>query len=94
MFRTELTCHGVAARGEHYIAPVLVGQDAQAVEAARRLQERGYDIRAIRPPSVREGSARLRISLHADHGPALLIDVAAAVAEVLRDLDCNPVVAR
>src|SRR5205807_67753 len=45
-FRTALTYHGLAARGEHYIVPVLLGQDAQAVEAARRLQVRGYEIRA------------------------------------------------
>lgn len=45
------------------IVPILIGDDQKAVETARKLQEKGYDIRAIRPPSVPEGTARLRLSL-------------------------------
>jgi 8-amino-7-oxononanoate synthase len=65
--------------GDHYIVPVVVGDARLAVRAARQLQERGYDIRAIRPPSVPPGTARLRISLHADHDHATLLAAAAAV---------------
>jgi 8-amino-7-oxononanoate synthase len=45
------------------IVPVIVGADADAVRLAVALQARGYDIRAIRPPTVAEGTARLRIAL-------------------------------
>ena len=50
------------------IQPIIVGQDRRATALATALQSRGYDIRAIRPPTVPEGSARLRlaITLHAD----------------------------
>jgi 8-amino-7-oxononanoate synthase len=50
------------------IQPVIVGSDNRAVALATAMQARGYDIRAIRPPTVPEGTARLRISLtlHAD----------------------------
>jgi 8-amino-7-oxononanoate synthase len=44
------------------IIPVPVGSDAQAVRLAQRLQDRGFDVRAVRPPTVPEGSARLRIT--------------------------------
>jgi 8-amino-7-oxononanoate synthase len=43
----------------------------------------GYDIRAIRPPSVPQGTARLRISIHADRDFELLDRLAAGVAEAM-----------
>jgi 8-amino-7-oxononanoate synthase len=82
-FRAELTRHGVAARGAHYIVPVVLGDDARAMRAASILRQAGWDIRAVRPPSVPPGTARLRLSIHADHEPATLTAAAAAVAEAL-----------
>jgi 8-amino-7-oxononanoate synthase len=60
--------------------PVIVGQDEPSVRAAQRLQEQGYDIRAIRPPSVPHGTCRLRVSVHADHDSVVLGTVADAIA--------------
>lgn len=54
------------------IVPIILGEDARAVEAASALQEAGYDIRAIRPPTVPEGTARLRLSLNAGLSPDVL----------------------
>jgi 8-amino-7-oxononanoate synthase len=48
--------------GSH-ILPVIIGADQAAVSVAARLHRRGFDIRAIRPPTVPEGTARLRIAL-------------------------------
>jgi len=79
-FRTALSRIGIAPRGENYIVPIVLGDDGRAVAVANRLQALGYDIRAIRPPTVPPGSARLRISIHADHTPEMLQAVAAAVA--------------
>ena len=44
------------------IVPVPVGPDAEAVRLARSLQAAGFDVRAVRPPTVPEGTARLRIT--------------------------------
>ncbi len=45
------------------IMPYIVGDNAHAMRLAAALQARGLDIRGIRPPTVPEGTARLRISL-------------------------------
>jgi 8-amino-7-oxononanoate synthase len=84
-FRAELSRRGVAAPGAHYIIPILLGDDGRAVGAARRLCEAGWDIRAIRPPSVPPGTARLRSSVHADHSPEVLVAAAAAAATAVRE---------
>jgi 8-amino-7-oxononanoate synthase len=83
-FRAALAEHGVAAAGTEYVVPVILGEDERAVRVAARLQEQGYDVRAIRPPSVPAGTARVRISVHADHDPAVLAALAAALGEAVR----------
>jgi len=45
------------------IQPIILGSDARALRFAESLQQAGYDIRAIRPPTVPEGTARLRLAL-------------------------------
>ncbi len=49
------------------IQPLLLGDDARALAFSERLAARGLLVTAIRPPTVPEGSARLRITLSADH---------------------------
>lgn len=83
-FRAGLLEHGVSPGGTEYVVPVVLGDDGRAVAAAAGLQEQGFDVRAIRPPSVPPGTARLRISIHADHDPATLLRLAAAVGEAVR----------
>jgi 8-amino-7-oxononanoate synthase len=53
---------GLTASGSH-ILPIVVGEDRAAASLAARLRSRGYDVRAIRPPTVPVGTARLRIAL-------------------------------
>ena len=58
---------GLAPSGSQ-IQPIIIGEDAQAMALAAHLQNLGYDIRGIRPPTVPTGTSRLRlaITLHAD----------------------------
>ena len=50
--------------GSSQIVPVMLGDNDRAVAVARALQSQGFDVRAIRPPSVAPGTARLRISVN------------------------------
>jgi len=59
----ELKRHcGLPASGSH-ILPIIIGEDRAAAELAARLRTHGLDVRAIRPPTVPVGTARLRIAL-------------------------------
>ncbi len=49
------------------IQPMLLGKDEDALDASNQLREQGYFVPAIRPPTVPEGSARLRLTLSAAH---------------------------
>lgn len=83
-FRGFLQAAGLELRGSSYIVPVILGRDQDAVRAAEFLQSHGYDIRAIRPPTVPAGTARLRVSIHAVHQPDQLEQCARLVAEAHR----------
>jgi 8-amino-7-oxononanoate synthase len=52
------------------IQPVILGSNANALLAAKLLDDAGYWIPAIRPPTVANGSARLRITFSANHSEA------------------------
>jgi 8-amino-7-oxononanoate synthase len=64
------------------IVPVILGSDERTMAVAAALQERGFDVRGIRPPTVPAGTSRLRISLTLNVGRP---DVA-ALGEALREL--------
>jgi 8-amino-7-oxononanoate synthase len=65
------------------IQPVLLGGADDAVEASRRLLERGYFVAAIRPPTVPAGTSRLRIALSAAHRDSEVEGLAACLADIL-----------
>ncbi len=68
------------------IVPVLLGEAERAVQVSERLRDRGLYVPAIRPPTVPEGTARLRISLTASHSEA---DVDALIATLTDRADEN-----
>ena len=53
-----MTKLGLPASGSQ-IQPVIIGEDKRTVALAQALQARGHDIRAIRPPTVPEGTVYL-----------------------------------
>jgi 8-amino-7-oxononanoate synthase len=71
------------APSETPIQPVLLGGADDAVEASRRLLERGYFVAAIRPPTVPAGTSRLRVAFSAAHRDTDLDGFIAALADVI-----------
>ncbi|BDG02162.1 8-amino-7-oxononanoate synthase [Anaeromyxobacter oryzae] len=68
------------------ILPVVLGSEARALAASSALRERGWFVRAIRPPTVPRGTSRLRVALSAAHEEAQVDGFLAALAEVLPGL--------
>jgi 8-amino-7-oxononanoate synthase len=71
--------------GESQIVPVILGDNQRALQVAQSLQQQGFDVRAIRPPSVAAGTARLRISVHIDLAEATLDAFVAALAGAMKE---------
>ncbi|HTN52914.1 MAG TPA: 8-amino-7-oxononanoate synthase [Anaeromyxobacter sp.] len=68
------------------IFPVVLGTEARALAAAKALRERGFFVRAIRPPTVPRGTSRLRVALSAGHQEGQVDTFLGALAEVLPTL--------
>lgn len=73
---------GVPRPGDGALVSFVLGTPDAAMRAAASLREQGFEIRAVRPPTVPEGTSRLRFSLHADHTDADLDGLEAAIAAV------------
>lgn len=66
------------------IVPVVLGSNERALQIAEQLQQQGFDVRAIRPPTVAAGTARLRISVHADHSEEDIDKLAEALIQCVQ----------
>ena len=76
---------GVPSSGSH-IQPVIVRHDQRALMLSAHMQDAGFDIRAVRPPTVPEGTARLRISLTLNVTDEDVTRMTARLAEALREV--------
>lgn len=84
--RRRLSETGIAVPdGISQIVPVVVGDNDRAVRVAELLGRQGFDARAIRPPSVPPGTARLRLSVHSDLSEATLDGFVTALAGALEE---------
>ena len=76
---------GVEAVGAGHIVPWIVGSPGLAlVGIAVAPRASGIDVRAIRPPSVPSGTARLRLTVTAGHAEAAVDRAVEAIADIAR----------
>lgn len=66
------------------IQPILIGESDKAVAMSQALEKQGIFISAIRPPTVPQGSARLRVTLSAAHTEAQVEQLLSGLAEVVK----------
>jgi 8-amino-7-oxononanoate synthase len=84
LFRRSCQAAGISLMpSESPIQPLLVGESGRCMALAARLLERGFLVGAIRPPTVPQGSARLRITLSAEHREQDILALASALAELM-----------
>jgi 7-keto-8-aminopelargonate synthetase-like enzyme len=69
--------------GKSQIIPVLIGENRRTMQLSAKLLERGVFVQGIRPPTVRAGTARLRLTPMATHRPEQIERVIAAFASVV-----------
>jgi 8-amino-7-oxononanoate synthase len=80
--RNELRKNGFdIANSDSQIVPVILGPNDAAVTFAESLRTRGFGVRAIRPPTVPEGKARLRLSLTAKLSKDILAELVAIMIQ-------------
>ncbi len=79
----------VAEDGLH-IVPLVVGEEHAAMRLCQEAIERGVFAQAIRPPTVKAGTARLRLATMASHSASELRMAARVLGEVARDIGLDP----
>ncbi len=72
------------------ILPIIVGESEAAVRIAEAIQTAGFDVRAIRPPTVPAGTARLRISITLNVDEAAIDGLGRALECVLSRAHIHP----
>jgi len=75
--------------GRSQIVPVLLGDNDRAVMVAEALQAQGFDVRAIRPPTVPPGTARLRVAVNVGLSDGTVDEFAAALSAALKSTPCS-----
>lgn len=80
--RSALKKKGFNIRGESQIVPLIIGQNFKSIEFARRLQEKGFWVLSLRPPTVPQKEARLRFSLTYDHNKEILEKLIDALCQI------------
>ena len=92
LLRERLLEAGIFVKnGRSQIVPIIIGSDERSVVVANLLQVRGFDVRAIRPPTVAPGTARLRVTVNVGISDETIDSFVSALVDVLKDEKCTAV---
>ena len=84
-FREEMAARGRRVTSPTAIVPVLVGGDEATMAVSRSLFDRGVFVHGIRPPTVPEGTGRLRLTLMATHTREMIRTAASRIDQALTE---------
>jgi 8-amino-7-oxononanoate synthase len=91
LLRKELARAGVnCGASTTQIVPIFCGTNEAALHAAEVLRENGFAVRAIRPPTVPEGTARVRLSLTAKIAREEVVRLSEAIRRAFESLAVRP----
>jgi len=88
--REDMAKRGRTAASSTAIVPILVGGDRETMEVSKALFDRGVFVYGIRPPTVPEGTGRLRLTLMATHTREMIGTAAARIDEALTEHGIGP----
>ena len=83
LLRSALRDAGVDAGGESMIVPIVAGTNEAAIALQSGMMAAGFDVRAIRPPSVPSGTARLRVTVRYPISDTDLLRFSSEIARLL-----------
>jgi len=90
ILRNALTSTGIGAEnGEMHIVPLIVGDERATMSLCEKALEHGIFVQAIRPPTVAQGTSRLRLAVMATHTADELREAACVLAGAARELDLD-----
>lgn len=84
--RDAITSRGLRVRATDRspIIPIELGDERAALDAARSLEEQGFLVIAVRPPTVPRGTSRLRVTVSSEHTPEQIDALCEAVSTAMR----------
>ena len=82
-FRQQLLNNGIEFKGESHILAIIVGDNKRCIQLANYLHKEKIEVQAVRPPTVPEGTSRIRISLH----ERLSFDDLDRIVKILKNTD-------
>lgn len=84
----SLTDHSLSSENLSFaspIIPIIIGDAGRALAIAHMLQAKGFDVRAIRPPTVADGTSRLRICISLNIDESHIDNLYNALDNIMRE---------